>query len=336
MLPLFKPGPPATDVASPKRIVLPVPFPLKTVNAWLFQGSGDPGNGGPALVDCGVGSSVSYAALHEGLAEAGQAPEGLRLFITHGHVDHAGNARRLRDDHGVLLHAPRVEAPYVETFRRDSPARNDKFALALIRNGMPADIVAGLREDSQAVDRFLDDVPIEHDLPGGTRLLLGGTEAEAVIAPGHTPGSTVFVTEDNDLLTGDTLLEHITSNCVELLERDHGNFHRYVQSIDSLRRYAGCQALPGHHDPFEVTEELIDRHLGWHGDRAAKILGLLHRPKSAFQVMNELFPDELLARRGQQFMAMAEVVGHLHALELDGLTRRTEGGGVATFERRAI
>ncbi len=321
-------------VASPQRIVLPVPFPLKTVNAWLFQGTGDPGEGGPALVDCGVGSSMSYAALHDGLSEAKQDPGALRLFITHGHVDHAGNAGRLLKDHGVELHAPRVESRYVETFRRDSPARNERYAQALVRHGMPPEAMALLREGSQSIDRFLDDVPIEHDVPSGTKLVLGDTGVEAVIAPGHTPGSTVFLTDDNDLLTGDTLLEHITSNCVELLDSDHGSFHRYVRSIESLRRYAGCQALPGHHEPFQITEELIDRHLGWHGKRAAKILAIVHRPKTAFQVMHELFPEELVARKDQQFMAMAEVVGHLHALELDDLVVREETDGIRRFAGR--
>ncbi len=321
-------------MASPQQIVLPVPFPLKTVNAWLFPGRGDPGNGGPALVDCGVNSRLSYAALHEGLAAAGQSPEQLRLFITHGHVDHAGNARKLRDDHGVELHAPRVESPYVETFRADSPARNARYGEALVRHGMPRAAVEAMREGSEGVDRFLEDVAIEHDLPSGTHLLLGDTEAEAVIAPGHTPGSTLFLTEDNDLLTGDTLLEHITSNCVELLDRDRGNFHRYVQSIESMRKYVGCHALPGHHAPFALTEELIDRHLGWHRDRANKILEMIHRPMTAFQVMQDLFPEELLARQGQQFMAMAEVVGHLHALELEDKARMTQTEGIRRFERK--
>ncbi|MGB0651666.1 MAG: MBL fold metallo-hydrolase [Thermoplasmatota archaeon] len=319
----YQPRPAGRAVVAPRQIELPVPFPLKTVNAWLFQGQR------PALVDCGLGSRRSYQALHDGLAETGQDPAKLSLHVTHGHVDHAGNAGRLRHDHGVPLAAPRVESPYIETFRRDSAERNDAFAYALARHGMPAEDVVRLRADSDAIDRYLDDVPITDDLPDGSRIQLGDQDVHTYHAPGHTPGSTIFVLEDNDVLTGDTLLERITSNAVELLDDDRGAFHRYVASVDALRRHAGCRALPGHHAPFEITEELIDRHLGWHEDRAQRIVAALERPRTAYELLPIIFPG--LTQDGQLFMAMADLVGHLHALELDGRISSRDQEGIRRF-----
>lgn len=311
----------------PVRIDLPLPFDLKSVNAWVFPGSQ------PALVDCGLGTRRSYELLLAGVRGAGVDPARLRLFLTHGHVDHAGNARRLRDDHGVALHAAKDDAGLVSTFRRDSARRNDDYMEAMRDHGMPDGEATALREGSDEIDGFLEDVPIDNDLLGGTRIVLGDDEAVAIRTPGHTDGSTSFLlTEDNDLLTGDTLLEHITSNAGELLEADHGSFHQYVATIESLRRYVGCQALPGHLAPFAIIDAVIDRHLAFHEQRRQRILALLDRPRSAYSLFADIFPGK--DQPGQRFMGMAELVGHLHAAEKDGLVRRTDDGRVRRFQRR--
>lgn len=322
---LRPPGPPLPD--APVRIELPVPFPLKTVNAWLFPGDR------PVLVDCGVGSSRSYQVLLEGLRKAGQDPSELTLYVTHGHVDHAGNARRLREDFGVPLHAPRSESAFIETFRQDAPDRNDAYAAALRHHGVPAEDVARIRADSDAIDRFLDDVPITADVPGHETAVFGDRDVEALHTPGHTPGSVSFrLTDDNELLTGDTLLEAITSNAVELLDDDKGRYHQYVQTLESLRPYVGVDCLPGHHAPFRLTDELLDRHLQHHRDRRGRILAALDRPRTGHQLFPIVFPG--LDSDAALFMGMAEIVGHLHSLELDGLVVKEKGpGGVRRYRR---
>jgi len=318
----FKEGGKSGSVAF--RIEIPVPFRIRSVNAWFFPGAH------PALVDCGIGTPHGYHLLVAGLREHAQDPRDLTLYVTHGHVDHAGNAARLRRDHGVPLHAPRAEAPFLETFRAESEARNDAFADALRLHGMPEAEVRALRADADAIDRHLEDTPIDRDVPDGERVVLGDQEARALRTPGHTPGSVCFATEDSQLLSGDTLLEHITSNAIELLEHDKGALHRYVDSVEALRRFVGYEALPGHRAPFRITDGILDRHLQRHRERAARILTLLDRPRTAYGVMQEVFPG--LRGKDQAFMAMAEVVGHLNALEIDGRARPVEDG-VRRFAR---
>ncbi len=288
-----------------------MPFALKTANAWLFPGSE------PALVDCGLGTSRVYEDLIGQIQGAGVQPGDLRLFVTHGHVDHAGNARRLHDEYGVKLHAPEAEAPFIETFRRDSVERNDAYAEALAAHGMPEETVRALRVDSDAIDRFLEDCPIDEDVPDGQRIVLGDMEAEAIHTPGHTDGSVCFyLSEDNDLLSGDTLLETITSNAGELLDQDHGSFHEYVETVEGLRQLVGVTCLPGHLPAFQLTDELIDTHLEHHRDRRARILEALDQPRTAWELFPTIFPGK---NRGEHhFLGMAELVGHLHSLEIDG------------------
>jgi glyoxylase-like metal-dependent hydrolase (beta-lactamase superfamily II) len=306
------------------RIEVPLPFALRSANCWLFPGRE------PAVVDCGIGTPEGYAALQHGLQQAGAEPGSLRLFITHGHVDHAGNAARLRREHGTELWAPPQESPFVESFRRDAAARNQAFAAALGAHGAPAEAVRQIGGRSHTIDLLLEDTPIQHPLQDGDRLVLGGTEARVRLAPGHTPGSTLFVTEGNDLVSGDTLLEHITSNAIELADGDRGRYHQYLRTLDGLRRFVGMRVLPGHHDAFPLTDALLDSHLEKHHRRSRRILESLDAPRTAWELLPRVLPH---LAHNQTFLGMCEVVGHLHALEIDGLVRRRDEGGVWRFVR---
>jgi len=314
-------------VPQPQRILIPLPLALRTANAWLYPGrGGDPS----ALVDSGIGTTEGYDALRQGLWDSGVDANGLALFITHGHVDHAGNAARLRREFGALLHAPREESPYVETFRRDSDRRYAAYTKALKSHGVPVEEIAKMQQRGQEMDPWHEDVPIQAPLVDGQRLQLGATSATAHITPGHTPGSTVFATEDNDLLTGDTLLEHITSNAIEVTDRDKGRYAQYLRTLDGLRRFVGMRALPGHHDPFQVTDALLDNHLAKHEARSRRILDHLDGPRTAWQLVPEVFPRLV---HDQSFLGVCEVVGHLHALEEQGRVLMRESGGKRTFLR---
>jgi glyoxylase-like metal-dependent hydrolase (beta-lactamase superfamily II) len=312
-------------VASPVRLTLPLPFALRTANAWLFPGEQ------PALVDCGIGTPEGQAALMAGLAAAGVAPGDLRLFVTHGHIDHAGNAAALAKQ-GAPLHAPAEERPYIETFRRDAGRRADAFARALERHGAPPPAVAAARERAAEMDSWMHDAPIAAPLRDGERLVLGGTDVTAHLTPGHTPGSTVFLTAGNELLSGDTLLEHITSNAIELLDRDKGRYSQYLRTLDGLHRFVGCEVLPGHHEPFRLTTTLLEGHLEKHRRRGRKVLDALDSPHTAWDLLPRVLPH---LAHDQIFLGMCEMVGHLHDLESQGLVQMTDHDGVRRFERVA-
>lgn len=300
----------------PIRIEVPLPFPIRSVNAWWFPGAD------PALIDCGLGTDEARALL----AAAVDDWE-LDVYLTHGHVDHAGNAAWLAAK-GATVHAPQAEAPYIETFRRDSAARNDKFRDALLLHGMPPEVAVAVRARSDAIDAYAEDTPIRSALVDGQRIVLGDAQATVHVLPGHTPGSTVYATDQGDLVTGDTLLETITSNAIELLPEDEGRFHTYLRSLEALRRFVGRRVLPGHHAPFTLTDQVLDHHMEKHARRAQRIRSRLERPRSAWELLPDVFPR---LRSDQHFLAMSDVVGHLHALEVDGLVERREHDGVRRF-----
>jgi glyoxylase-like metal-dependent hydrolase (beta-lactamase superfamily II) len=308
---------PACRVPPPQRILVPLPLPLRSVNAWLFDGSP------AALVDCGVGTPEGYATLRNSLWDSGVDANALRIFLSHGHIDHAGNAARLRREFGAVVHAGEAEKPYVESFRRNADRRYALYGEALRMNGAPADAIQRMRERGESLDPWMEDVPVAAVLQDGAKIRLGDTTATAHATPGHTPGSFVFETEDNDLLTGDTLLEHITSNAIELLDRDRGRYAQYLRTLEAMRRFVGLRALPGHHEPFQITDDLLDDHIAKHEARSKRILDHLDEPRTAWELLPQVFPR---LAGDESFLGMCEVVGHLHALEEKGAAHRIPNG----------
>lgn len=306
------------------RIELPMPFPLRSSNAWLVTGRA------PLLIDCGVGRPEVYGQLVAEVEAAGVGLSGLRVLATHGHVDHAGNAARLAREHGTRLTAPRAEADHLETFRRDERLRNDEFAACALAHGMPGEVAAKLRARSHEVDSLTDDTAIVDAVADGQPIACGDGTATVRLAPGHTAGCVLLEMQDNIVATGDTLLEHITSNAIELRDADRGRYHQYLRTLQGLRRYVGWNALPGHGAPFRITDALLDGHLEKHGRRSRRVLDALETPRTAWELLPRVLPH---LAQGQTFLGMCEVVGHLHALEIDGLASMREAEGVRRFSR---
>jgi hydroxyacylglutathione hydrolase len=112
------------------------------------------------------------------IAQAGVTVD--RIWITHGHIDHAGGAAELKENLGVPV---------------EGPHQADKFLLDLL----PA---SGLKFGMYGVrvvtpDRWLDD---------GDRLQIGEVAFDVLHCPGHSPGSVTFVNEDERFaIVGDVL-----------------------------------------------------------------------------------------------------------------------------------
>lgn len=89
-----------------------------------------------------------------------------KIWITHGHLDHAGATAELKARTGALI---------------EGPHRDDLFWI----EGIEAQGLAyGMPEAKGFVtDRWLED---------GDRVTLGQTEWEVIHCPGHTPGHVVF------------------------------------------------------------------------------------------------------------------------------------------------
>lgn len=89
-----------------------------------------------------------------------------KIWITHGHLDHAGGAAALKEATGVPIEGPHPDDAFWIDEIEKSGAR---WGMAEARSFTP--------------DRWLHD---------GDRVSLGETEFEVFHCPGHTPGHVVF------------------------------------------------------------------------------------------------------------------------------------------------
>jgi hydroxyacylglutathione hydrolase len=99
-----------------------------------------------------------------------------RILLTHGHIDHAGGAARLRDELSAKQGAP------VEIW---GPDERDRFLL----DGLQVTGEGYGITDARAVvpDRWLAE---------GDRVAIAGHDFEVLHCPGHTPGHIVFIARD--------------------------------------------------------------------------------------------------------------------------------------------
>lgn len=130
-----------------------------------------PSAGGPCVVvDPGVGALDTIRRI---VAEEGVQPQG--VLLTHGHVDHMYSAADVCAAYGIGCWIHPADRAWL----------TDPYALPGAR-----DLVA--RSLGEARD-FTEHEPSPlHPVGDGDRITLAGLEFEALHAPGHTPGSTLY------------------------------------------------------------------------------------------------------------------------------------------------
>jgi hydroxyacylglutathione hydrolase len=150
-------------------ICLSLPFGIGMVNCYLVETGRS-----YVLIDTGI--SWSRAALERELTSAGCKPGDLALVVlTHGDLDHSGNAAHLRRKHGAKIAAHRGESDVIKrgdmTLSRSKTPFLAKAALGLFKLGKS--------------DRFEPDLYVEE----GQDLSEYGFDARVLHLPGHSDGS---------------------------------------------------------------------------------------------------------------------------------------------------
>lgn len=131
---------------------------------------------GLVLIDCMFPGEHYLAVLEQGLADAGFTYADIKaVLITHGHFDHYGNARLIREKSGCRLYMSRID---YEICRRDQDKRD--HPMARDPRYQPLDY---------ALDGLLED---------GDVFTLGDTHIRCILTPGHTPGCMSFLIPVSD------------------------------------------------------------------------------------------------------------------------------------------
>jgi glyoxylase-like metal-dependent hydrolase (beta-lactamase superfamily II) len=315
-----------------RRLVIPTPFPIGPVNAYLIEGE-------PLiLVDSGPNWATAFDALEAALGEAGYRIEDLDLLlVSHEHPDHVGLLRSLQVRSGAEVAALDQLANFIESYDEEV-RREDAFAEATMRrHGVPSDIITAgemaLGYGRQlgagsAVDRRLRDGDLLTHSEGNLRVLH---------RPGHSRFDTLFLDERGSVVAGDHLIRGLSPNAVVArpLETEvDGRARpvlRYIDSLRTIRELPVEIVLSGHRDPFTDLRGHIDEQLEFHQGRAEEIYRVLAGcgPASVHDLARILFGQLALS---QSFPAVSEVLGHLDLLVASGAVRALCDDDVVRFE----
>jgi glyoxylase-like metal-dependent hydrolase (beta-lactamase superfamily II) len=164
--------------------------PFRIVNAHLIVGPD-----GCILVDAGIPGTEKK--VERALAREGRSFKDITLIVvTHAHVDHAGNAARIRELTGAPIVAHRGDTDH---FRRDVPMTfrpTSAAARLFYKTGIAQQPYVPFTPDVILDD---DDFPLDaYGVPG-----------KVVRTVGHTEGSISVVLPSGDALVGDLLASGI-------------------------------------------------------------------------------------------------------------------------------
>ncbi len=119
----------------------------------------------------------------------------IATIVTHGHVDHTFSVRAFDDKYGVATYVHPKDRPYLADPN------------GILTPGGPT--IPILRE--MGVTSFSEPSDVR-ELVDGTVIDIAGFSIKARYAPGHTPGSTVFIVNDEYLISGDVLFQNSIGN----------------------------------------------------------------------------------------------------------------------------
>ena len=103
----------------------------------------------------------------------------IKIFITHGHLDHAGGAFNLSKKFNIPIEGPHKEDEFLISALEE---HGKMYGLSDSKNFLP--------------DRWLDD---------GDQLELDGIHFDVYHCPGHTPGHVIFHNKEFNFNVGDAI-----------------------------------------------------------------------------------------------------------------------------------
>ncbi|MBI3734476.1 MAG: MBL fold metallo-hydrolase [Chloroflexi bacterium] len=311
------------------QVRVPVPFPLKSVNAYLVREAD-----GWTMLDTGLNTAPALEAWDAAFKTLGiEARQLRRIVLTHAHPDHYGLAGHFQALSGAPVFALDKEISVVPLEWDTSGEYMAEYARFLLSHGVPAECARRIEQRTWDILAMLQPHPRLSPLRDGESLPIGGEAYRVIWTPGHADGHMVLHRERDGLLFGgDHVLMKITPNISLWPGLAPNPLCDFLHSLAAIKRLKVSLVLPGHRATFtdlagRVTE--LEEH---HRVRAQACWQAAGAGRSGYEIAMHVFPA--IESVDDVRMAVAEVLGHLVYLEGKGRVESLEGKVIRYRQRQ--
>jgi glyoxylase-like metal-dependent hydrolase (beta-lactamase superfamily II) len=309
------------------RIVLPTPFTVGTVNAYLIDD--DP----LTLIDTGQRDEAARTALQSGMAEVGYRIEDLeRIIVSHQHIDHWGLAAELVRCSGAEVCALSGFAGWLSRVPDPVLAEGTYMRDTVTGHGGTAAAAAMIENDAS----YGETLTVDRRLRDGDTLEFAHRALTVLHRPGHSASDTAFLDASRGVLLGADLLMQKPSAAVLAPRLDGAPatrrpraLARQLTSLRTLQTLELSLVLPGHGPVVGDHDRVLLRHLErWERMIEDTRRALAEGPLNGIEVARRVRGN--LADRAP-FFALCDVLGCLDVLIDGGLAQETVTGTQVAF-----
>lgn len=311
------------------QVKVPLPFPLRWVNAYIIKGSG-----GYTVIDPGLHTEEAEQCWNEALQGRGiQYKDIERIVLTHYHPDHYGLAGWMQERTGAPVLMSCLGYRLAQLLWGKGTTMTEALTAVFAEHGMDRDMCAAM---AAHMDGFVPQVSPQPNvtfLEPGDKVNLGDELYEAIHTPGHAAGHLcLYNAEERRMFCGDHVLPQISPNVSWMPGVEDNPLASFLTSLQEVARLPVDRAFPGHREPFaSFTERALELALH-HEERLELMLGRLGEPISANTLCLSVFGERLTVH--QLRFALAETLAHLVYLEGEGRAVR-ERAADGTWRFRA-
>jgi glyoxylase-like metal-dependent hydrolase (beta-lactamase superfamily II) len=275
------------------------------------------------LIDTGSGIGESNRHLEEGFKEvskelirkgkaAGESfgfSDLTHILITHGHVDHIGGLTHIRPLTDAKIGVHELDNRILTNYEERLVVVARRLAQYLVEAGVPPELQNELLSMYRLTKSLFRSISTDFTFEAqGMRL----GPFEMLHVPGHCAGH-VVIRLDDILFSGDHILDDTSPHqAPEHLTLSTGLDH-YLKSLDTVEAWAkGIRlTLGGHKEPIEDLPGRIQEIRNMHQERLGKVLGLLEKPKTIFEISEALFGE---VHGYNKLLAVEEAGAHVEYL----------------------
>mgnify|MGYP000480564792 CR=1 FL=1 len=305
---------------------LHLPFSLAHINVWLLE-DGD----GWALIDTGCGIPQTQKIWGEFGDTVLKGKPITRIFVTHHHPDHIGNAGFLARFYGAPVHTSRTEYLICRMILDERAGDEPPGELLewMDRVGYPDHLREIVKKEGRGGFRKLcSPLPLSYRrLQDGDRLEIGGRSFEVLVGRGHAPEHACLYCADEPLIfSGDQILPFISSNVsVTMMEPESNPLDDWITSCEMLidRLDPKTLVLPAHREPFVGAQIRLNDLIAGHVEGLEVLRTECRTPRRAVDLFEALFGRKI----GDDHFGLAagECVAHLNYLVQRGEMARSLG-----------